>query len=182
MHLHFAFGSSISDNYIEDFGSNGNGPGASGPTTGEATYAGIQCVMQNGAASVISGNKVHQFRPGVRNVSTPYHYVEVSFSRDTAFAEVSVFGNVIRGDNVSADVGLAYVVPQRLVTGGGGGGGAPTLSRTLPLSVAPSPPTTSGTGTSPCCDLRVMSSGNHVQLAGSRPLLADPGVTLVKGL
>ncbi|MEV4371537.1 right-handed parallel beta-helix repeat-containing protein [Nonomuraea sp. NPDC049637] len=51
---HRCFGTSIQDNYIEDFGAES--------TTGQ-TYYGIRCDLQGDAATTITGNRVHKFLP-----------------------------------------------------------------------------------------------------------------------
>ncbi len=126
--------------------------------------------MQNGAGSVISGNKVFQLQ-GRRDGPPAYNYVAVLFDRSENFAQVSVVGNIVRGDNGSAGVGLAYIAGSTnrsnatattSGSGHGGGGDAEVAGRSL-------------------CDLRVLSSENHVQLV-QQPRRVDPGVTLESGL
>ncbi|GGT06370.1 hypothetical protein ACFFV7_08700 [Nonomuraea spiralis] len=51
---HRCFGTSIEDNYIEDFGAE---------STAGQTYYGIRCDLQGDAATTITGNRVHKFLP-----------------------------------------------------------------------------------------------------------------------
>ncbi|MFC7383729.1 right-handed parallel beta-helix repeat-containing protein [Sphaerisporangium rhizosphaerae] len=51
---HRCFGTSIQNNYIEDFGAEG--------TAGQ-TYYGIRCDLQGEAATTVTGNRVHRFLP-----------------------------------------------------------------------------------------------------------------------
>ncbi|MFI6595534.1 hypothetical protein ACIBHX_04750 [Nonomuraea sp. NPDC050536] len=51
---HRCFGTSISNNYIEDFGSE---------STKDQTYYGIRCDLQGDAATTITGNRIHKFLP-----------------------------------------------------------------------------------------------------------------------
>ncbi|MGW2220631.1 right-handed parallel beta-helix repeat-containing protein [Nonomuraea sp. NPDC001684] len=51
---HRCFGTSIQDNYIEDFGAE---------STAGQTYYGIRCDLQGDAATTITGNRVHKFLP-----------------------------------------------------------------------------------------------------------------------
>ncbi|MFI7422317.1 right-handed parallel beta-helix repeat-containing protein [Nonomuraea sp. NPDC049684] len=51
---HRCFGTSIQDNYIEDFGAE---------STAGQTYYGIRCDLQGEAATTITGNRVHKFLP-----------------------------------------------------------------------------------------------------------------------
>jgi hypothetical protein len=51
---HRCFGTSIANNYVEDFG----GEGAA-----DQTYYGIRCDLQGEAATTVSNNRIHNFRP-----------------------------------------------------------------------------------------------------------------------
>ncbi|MFI6315987.1 right-handed parallel beta-helix repeat-containing protein [Nonomuraea sp. NPDC050556] len=51
---HRCFGTSISNNYIEDFGAE---------STKDQTYYGIRCDLQGDAATTITGNRIHKFLP-----------------------------------------------------------------------------------------------------------------------
>lgn len=51
---HRCFGTSIANNYIEDFGAEG---------TPNQTYYGVRCDLQGEATTTISGNRIHRFLP-----------------------------------------------------------------------------------------------------------------------
>lgn len=88
------FGTTISDNYIEDFGS-GDGPGA---------WYGIVATVQGGIGSTIFNNKIFNDKGEGREAKYIYLCV-TGTSYGTGF--LSVTGNVIVGDRVS-DVGLSF--------------------------------------------------------------------------
>jgi hypothetical protein len=87
------FGSTVADNYVEDFGD--------GQTSGQ--WFGIQTGVQGGAGSTISGNKV--FNDGGETAGASYVYLAAQ--ADAANAYLSSTGNVVVGDEKS-DVGLYY--------------------------------------------------------------------------
>lgn len=95
------FATSITDNYIEDFGHEG----------GEsATWYGIVCHAQASSASVIANNRVHSFRAEPTERST-FVFVGVSGVESGGVGVVNVVGNTVREDcNRTGSVGLAYRV------------------------------------------------------------------------
>jgi Right handed beta helix region len=94
------WGTSISDNYVEDFG------GADEP----GTWYGIQATVQGGAASTISSNKVFSFG-GESNPDSTYRYIGIS-QVNYGSGVVSVTGNAIRGAGTASGTGLYYAVGQ----------------------------------------------------------------------
>ncbi|GAA0984053.1 hypothetical protein GCM10009555_057050 [Acrocarpospora macrocephala] len=88
------FGTSVSDNYIEDFGQNS--------TTG--TYYGINATVQGDAATTINGNRVFNFQNEV--AGSTYRYLGISqVNYNSGFATVA--DNVIRGKGTTG-TGLYY--------------------------------------------------------------------------
>jgi hypothetical protein len=102
------FGTTIADNYIEDFG------GAGGE---DNTWYGIACTVQGGAASVIDGNKV--FRSNRAAATGNFVYIGVP-QVNYGTGVINVLSNIIRGANGDHDIGLSYQV--------GGGAGLQVLS------------------------------------------------------
>ena len=97
------YGSSIDDNYIEDFGDTSTG----------GTWYGINTTIQGDAATTITGNRVFNFNGEGNNKST-YIYVAIS-QVNYGTGRASVTGNAIRGAGSSRSTGLYYNV------GGGSG-------------------------------------------------------------
>ncbi|WP_426753950.1 right-handed parallel beta-helix repeat-containing protein [Myxococcus sp. Y35] len=90
------FGTTIANNYIEDFGA----------STTAGTWYGINATVQGDAGSVISGNKVFNFA-GESNASSRYVYLGISqVNYGTGF--VTVEGNLIRGVGSASSTGLSY--------------------------------------------------------------------------
>lgn len=75
------WGTSIADNYIEDFGAAVNA----------GTYAGIVARVQGGSTSTIIGNRISS---GAPNPESTYRYIDVSVNYGTAV--VTVAHNVLR--------------------------------------------------------------------------------------
>ncbi|MGW0802518.1 right-handed parallel beta-helix repeat-containing protein [Nonomuraea sp. NPDC002799] len=96
------FGTSVQNNYIEDFGYKA--------TTAVADYFGIRCTVQDGAASTISGNRIHNFRDdGVTLPVGPTFYYLALDGVNEGNGTVVVTGNAIRGAGGSAkQTGLLY--------------------------------------------------------------------------
>ena len=86
---------SISGNYIEEFGSAG----------GNTTWYGIRATVQGGAASTISGNRVFHFTP--ERAGTRYTYIALTHV-NYGIGDVTVTGNAIRGAGQAADTGFSY--------------------------------------------------------------------------
>jgi hypothetical protein len=89
------WGTTIADNYIENFGETGGG---------ENAWYGIACTMQGGAASVIEGNKVFRFN---RTTTGKFIYIGIP-QVNSGTGVLSVVNNVIRGANGENDTGLSY--------------------------------------------------------------------------
>jgi hypothetical protein len=96
---HRCYGTTIADNYVEDFGRAG----------GESnTWYGIACTVQGGAASVIRDNKVFRF-----NRETKGNFVYIGIPRvNQGTGVINVIDNVIRGAGGEHDIGLSYQVGQ----------------------------------------------------------------------
>lgn len=90
------YGTSISDNYIEDFGS----------TSEPGTWSGIEVTVQGDAASTISHNRVFNFN-GEDNPDSTYRYIALS-RVNYGSGEVSVTGNTIRGAGTHRGIALYY--------------------------------------------------------------------------
>jgi len=89
------YGTSIEENYVEDFGGSG----------GNNTWYGIACTVQGDAASVISGNKVFMFTKEPASASFVYIGVpQVNYGT----GQINVADNTIRGAGQRADMGLSY--------------------------------------------------------------------------
>jgi hypothetical protein len=106
------FGTTIADNYIEDFGGmQQSEDSAEGTADDKATFYGIACTVQGGATSVIRNNKVLMMGGKARNASiverSEFVYIgipQVNYGEGI----INVIGNAIRGANSTADVGLSY--------------------------------------------------------------------------
>ncbi len=90
------FGTSISDNYIEDFGG----------TSKAGTWYGIEATVQGDAASTVSDNRVFNFN-GESNQGSTYRYIGLS-QVNYGSGVCSVTGNTIRGAGTRRGVGLYY--------------------------------------------------------------------------
>jgi hypothetical protein len=91
------FGTSISGNYIEDFGRSG----------GTTTWYGIDGTVQGDAASTITGNRVFMFQPEA--AGTSYDYIAVTqVNYVGGGGDVAVTGNTIRGAGSAADTGFYF--------------------------------------------------------------------------
>lgn len=91
------YGTSIADNYIEDFGDSG----------GNTTYYGIACTLQvDPVGSVISGNKVFMLQ--AEHSGTNYIYVGVPWLNSAGTGKLNVSGNIIVGTGSTSDTGLSY--------------------------------------------------------------------------
>ncbi len=106
------FATSISANYIEDFGGNA-GRQEEGGGGNAGTFWGAVCdPVQGAAASIISENKVHMFRRNVsaaRASGSTFNYVGVARAATQGVGVVSVVNNVIRGSDFGpGDTGLSY--------------------------------------------------------------------------
>jgi hypothetical protein len=95
IYVNRTFGTSIADNYVEDFGQMA--------TAG--TYYGIVATVQGSAGTTIHGNRVFNFK-GEKAGST-YRYLGISqVNYGTGLA--SVTGNTIRGTGSAGSTGLHY--------------------------------------------------------------------------
>lgn len=90
-----AFGTAISDNYVEDFGR----------STQTGTYYGVNATLQGDAATTMQGNRVFNFN-GERAGST-YRYISIS-NVNYGTGVASVTGNAVRGANGSQSTGYYY--------------------------------------------------------------------------
>ena len=95
IHADRLYGTTIADNYIEDFDA--------AKTTG--TYYGIDATSQAGIASTISGNKVFNFTGRVTGAG--YRYIAVNRTNYATTGYLAVTGNTIYGDG-SSDVGFYF--------------------------------------------------------------------------
>jgi hypothetical protein len=94
-----AWGSSISDNYIEGFGE----------TDQEGTWYGIYAALGGGAASTISNNRIFNIgvnRNGPSNPASFYDYLFIAVNYNIGVAAVT--GNTLRGMGVGNETGLYY--------------------------------------------------------------------------
>lgn len=96
IYAHRLFASSISDNYIEDFGS--------APEHGK-TYFGIWASVQGGAASAIVGNRIFRLRTDEKADSS---YVYLAAKGNYATAMMSSIGNLIRGAGGATSAGMLF--------------------------------------------------------------------------
>ena len=157
------FGTTIADNFIEDFG--GDGSNASlAKADGETTFWGIACTVQGGAASVIRGNKVFRFGSTKHVPAKGTRYAFIGSSQvNYRMGVLNVVGNVVRGGNTSSDVGLVYEA----------GAACPPVahhSGANPGGLAAEP-----------CGLTVASSTNLIMDVGTQRVLGA-GVTLADTL
>ena len=90
------WGTSITDNYVEDFGG----------TSETGTWYGIEATVQGGVASTISDNKVFNIN-GESNPESTYRYIGIS-KVNYGTGIVSVTGNAIRGGSSPQGTGLYY--------------------------------------------------------------------------
>ncbi len=91
-----AFGTSISDNYIEGFGE----------TTTAGTWYGIYITAQGDVASTINGNRIFNFG-GESQTGSTYRYIGIpNVNYSSGF--VTVTGNAIRGAGTTRGTGLYY--------------------------------------------------------------------------
>lgn len=91
-----AFATSLSGNYIEDFGD----------TSTAGTWYGIIATIQGDAATTITGNRIFNFHG--ENSNSTYIYLGVTANYGTG--DVSVTGNTIRGNGSSNSTGLFYSI------------------------------------------------------------------------
>jgi Right handed beta helix region len=89
------FGTSISNNYIEDFGRAG----------GATTWHGIAGTVQGDAASTIANNRVFMFT--AETAGTSYDYIALT-QVNYGSGYVTVTGNDIRGAGSAADTGFYF--------------------------------------------------------------------------
>ncbi len=90
------FGTTIQDNYIEDFG-----------TAGGQTWYGIACTLQGGVGSVITGNKVFQFGKEASSGGLVFIGVpKVNYGSGIA----NFTNNVVVGTSAATEIGLYYHV------------------------------------------------------------------------
>jgi hypothetical protein len=98
------FGTTIADNYIEDFGR----PSALGEPSGSGPFYGIYATVQGDADNTISGNRINMFG-GEEKVLT---YVYIGIGKvNYGIGVINVNGNVIRGSaeaTPAKGVGLYY--------------------------------------------------------------------------
>jgi hypothetical protein len=97
IYAHRCYGTTIADNYVEDFG------GAGGESN---TWYGIACTPQSGAASVVRDNKVFRFN---RQATGNFVYIGVP-KVNQGTGVLNVVNNVIRGAGGDHDTGLSYQV------------------------------------------------------------------------
>jgi hypothetical protein len=98
IYAHRCWGTTIQNNYVEGFGSEGGGT---------STWYGIACTVQGGTASVISDNKV--FRLGAKSAALQGRFVYIGVPQVNYGAGVlNVVNNVIRGAGGPNDIGLYY--------------------------------------------------------------------------
>ncbi|GAA2756527.1 right-handed parallel beta-helix repeat-containing protein [Actinopolymorpha rutila] len=90
------WGTSISDNYIEDFGR----------STRTGTWYGIQATVQGGVASTIADNKVFNIN-GESNPASTYRYIGIS-KVNYGTGVLSVTGNAVRGGGSPNGTGFYY--------------------------------------------------------------------------
>ena len=98
IYAHRLFGTTISDNYIEEFGK----------TAQAGNWYGIYATVQGGAASTIMGNRVFNFSlksPEKKSAST-YRYIALLANYDTGV--VSVTGNTILGAGTDRETAMHY--------------------------------------------------------------------------
>lgn len=91
-----AYGTTISDNYIEDFGN--------ASTAG--TWYGIETTIQGDVASTIAGNRIFCLT-NEPNTQSTYVYLGIS-NVNYGTGDVSVTGNTIRGASTTRSTGLYY--------------------------------------------------------------------------
>jgi hypothetical protein len=89
------YATSVSNNYIEDFGRAG----------GSTTWYGIAGTVQGDAASTIADNRVFMFKPEA--AGTSYDYIAVT-QVNYGNGYVAVTGNDIRGAGSAADTGFYF--------------------------------------------------------------------------
>lgn len=101
------FGTTISDNYVEDFG---------GSSTCATNY-GIRCSIQGDTASTIYGNRVFRLNPRplpscpALPSASAKQFIHIGVpSVNYGVAQLAVTGNVIRGADPLLDIGLSFVV------------------------------------------------------------------------
>jgi hypothetical protein len=90
------FGTSIQNNYIEDFGDAG----------GATTWYGINGTVQGDAASTIAGNRVFMF--STEHAGTSYTFIALTQVNYKGTGNVTVTGNDIRGSGSAADTGFYF--------------------------------------------------------------------------
>ena len=92
------YASSISNNYIEEFGD----------SDVSGIWHGIYADIQGGAASSIVNNRIMNFNED-KNSSSEYRYISLTVNYDTAMVVVS--GNLIRSKGKPRGTGLYYDAP-----------------------------------------------------------------------
>jgi hypothetical protein len=90
------YGTGINDNYIEDFGAEGNAG---------STYYGIRCTVQGDVANVVSGNKINHLT--ALPAAGTYVYLALD-GVNYGTGRVAVTGNAIVGKGTARETGLSY--------------------------------------------------------------------------
>jgi len=99
VYAHRAFGTTISDNYLEEFGD----------TAEAGTWHGIYATVQGGAASTIVGNRILNFglrKDPKKGTGSVYRYIALLANYKTGV--VTVAGNAIRGAGTECETALHY--------------------------------------------------------------------------
>lgn len=89
------YGSTVADNYIEDFGKSATG----------GIWYGVFGSLQGSVASTLTSNRIFNIA-GEPNVSSTYRYLGITVPSGTGAAAVT--GNAIRGANTPRGTGLYY--------------------------------------------------------------------------
>lgn len=95
IYAHRLWGTSVSDNLIEDFGE----------TDSPGTWHGIYASIQGGATSTISNNRVYNLSVNLNSAS---HFRYIYLTENYGTGMVSVMGNAIRGVNLPDETGLYF--------------------------------------------------------------------------
>jgi hypothetical protein len=95
IHAHRLFGSSISNNYIEDFGRNAT----------PAVHYGIWASIQGGAASVLSFNRVFNFK-NAEKPGSAHVFLAIQSNYEKGLA--TLIGNTMRGTGGRRSTGMAF--------------------------------------------------------------------------
>lgn len=99
---HRCFGTSIRDNYIEDFGTK---------ATPKQTYYGIRCDLQGEAGTTISNNRIHKFGNMAQSRTTRQDARFVFLALDDVNygkGHAAVTGNTILGHGTRQETGLLF--------------------------------------------------------------------------